>query len=182
MSTKGLKRSAPQPARREQAGFTVIELMIVLAVTALLLALATPNLRGVIERNELLGQANEMAGALALARSEAVSRGQQAGVCASDDGGATCGASWTGNEVVVFIDENADGAFNAGERVLRVMRTNPDLTVTGSADTYLFRPSGFGVLTNADLNVTVCHTGRTDCRQVQVRPSGLVSVVKFTST
>jgi type IV fimbrial biogenesis protein FimT len=175
------QRPGNQPlrsARRAAAGFTVIELMIVMAVTAILLALATPNLRGVLERNQLLGQANELAGAMALARSEAVSRGVQAGVCASDDDGATCGAAWTGNDVVVFIDENNDGSFTAGERVLKVLTTSPDLTVTGGANEFIFRSNGFGVITDADLNLTVCHEGTTNCRQVQVRPSGIVSVVR----
>ncbi len=168
-----------QRTRRAEEGFTVIELMIVLAVTAILLALATPNLRGVIERNQLLGQANELAGAMALARSEAVSRGQQTGVCASDDQGASCGAAWSGNDVVVFIDDDASGAFSAGDRVLKVLSTSDDLTVTGAANEFLFRPNGFGVLTADDLDLTVCHDGNTDCRQVQIRPSGIVSVINF---
>jgi len=175
-----IKAYHPKPTSTKalSRGFTVVELLIVIAVTAILLALATPNLRGVIERNQLVGQANELAAAMALARSEAVSRGIQAGVCASSDDGASCSGSWTGNDIVVFIDEDNSGDLDGGERVLKVFPTNGDLTLTGTADEFLFRPNGFGVITNADLGVTVCHAGNPNCRIVTVRPSGIVSVTK----
>lgn len=98
---------------RQEQGVTLVELLIVLVVTAVLLGLATPNLSGVLQRNQLLGQANELASALALARSEAVSRGQQAGICGSTDGAACAnGTDWSNSSVLVFVDGNGNGSFD----------------------------------------------------------------------
>ncbi len=168
-------------------GFTVIELMIVLVVTAILLALATPNLRGVLERNQLLGQANEMAAALTLARSEAVARGLQAGVCASANGTScsTSAANW-GDFVVVYVDEDIDGTFDADEPLLKSFQSTPDVSWTfdTDVDNFLFNAAGFSTLA-AQRSVTLCHDEAAEgdrCRTVTVQPSGIVSVTKYTKT
>ncbi|MEE4216333.1 MAG: hypothetical protein V2I48_01890, partial [Xanthomonadales bacterium] len=56
--------------------------------------------------------------------------------------------------------------------------TNQDLTIAGAANPFIFRPNGFGFINNADFGLTVCHEGGTDCRVVNVRPSGIVTVTK----
>lgn len=170
------------PARTR--GFTVIELMIVLVVTAILLALATPNLRGVLARNQLLGQANELAGALALARSEAVSRGVQAGVCASDDGTTCSGSDADWSEfIVVFVDEDNDDTFDSTEPLLKSLASTQDVNWTATTATFLFSPAGFS--TQAALtNVDVCHEDLSEnnrCRRITVQPSGIVSVTTYNS-
>ena len=68
------------PRRLRQAGFTLVELMIVVALVAILLALAAPSFRETLARNRLEGVAGELATDFQYARSEAVARNAQVGL------------------------------------------------------------------------------------------------------
>ena len=67
-------------------GFTLIELMVVVALAAILLAVAAPSFQQMIARNRVEGVAGELSTDLQYARSEAVARNTQVGVIA----GANC--------------------------------------------------------------------------------------------
>lgn len=60
--------------RRRAAGFTVIEMMVVVMVAAVILALAVPSFRDFIARQRVAAVNAELVTALQLARSEAVAR------------------------------------------------------------------------------------------------------------
>lgn len=60
--------------RRDQSGFTMIELMTVMIIAAILLVIAAPAFNDMLERRRLEGQANELVIDLAYAKSEAVQR------------------------------------------------------------------------------------------------------------
>ena len=66
--------------RLRQAGFTLVELMIVVALVAILLSLAAPSFRETIARNRLEGVAAELSTDFQYARSEAVARNAQVGL------------------------------------------------------------------------------------------------------
>ena len=68
------------PRRPQQTGFTLVELMIVVALVAILLALAAPSFRETIARNRLEGVAGELSTDFQYARSEAVARNAQVGL------------------------------------------------------------------------------------------------------
>lgn len=60
------------PHHAHQSGFTIIELMITIAVIAVLAAIATPSFTDLIERNRITGAAEAIKSELQFARSEAV--------------------------------------------------------------------------------------------------------------
>ncbi len=72
------------PAR--PTGFTLIELMIVITLSALLLALAVPNFRDFVRRNRLATQSNEFIAAVQHARAEAIRRNRNVSVRAINPG------------------------------------------------------------------------------------------------
>lgn len=119
------------PAGVSVRGFTLIELMMVLVLIAILLGLGGPSFQDSLQRNRLQSTLNEMAGALALARGEAVVRTQPVALCPSTDTVTCGGAAWeTG--YLVFVDDGdgtggaaADGARNGNEELLRIGEPAP---------------------------------------------------------
>ena len=71
------------------AGFTMIELMVTLAVAGILMGLALPAFNGFIDQRNMAAQGNEMILAFALARSEAANRGTTVSVQAADPSAST---------------------------------------------------------------------------------------------
>jgi type IV fimbrial biogenesis protein FimT len=92
-----MKRSASQ-------GLTLIELMITVAMLAILLSLAAPSFARMMASNRMATQTNEFSAALNLARLEAVRRGQSVAIRADVDG-INFESGWK-----VFTDADGDGA------------------------------------------------------------------------
>ncbi|MFN3161926.1 MAG: GspH/FimT family pseudopilin [Pseudohongiellaceae bacterium] len=67
-------------------GYTLIELLIVMSIAATLVALSAPAFQDTIEATNTNSQIKVMLTTLNLARSEAIKRGQDVSICASDDG------------------------------------------------------------------------------------------------
>ncbi len=72
------------PGLIRNRGMTAVELLFTMAIAALVMALAVPNFRDFVQNNRAAEEANALVGALALARSEAVTRGVPVTVCSSD--------------------------------------------------------------------------------------------------
>ena len=123
-----------------QTGFTLVELMITIAVAAVLLAIALPSFQQSLRSNRVATATNEMIGALSLARSEAIRNNGGGAVCSSANGTA-CGGNWS-DGWLAWADTNGNGALDAGERVLRYSQGNARLAVTNSGGTVSFDSRG----------------------------------------
>ena len=74
-------------------------------------------------RNDrLITQINTLVGHLAYARSEAVKRSQQVGVCVSNDTTSCTGGNAWQQGWIIYVDLDADGGYSAGEPVLRAQQ------------------------------------------------------------
>lgn len=99
--------------RRERtSGFTAIELMVVLAIAAIMLTVAAPAFRSMIDEQKLTTAANDLFAAVSLTRSEAIGRGVRVDLIAAGDG-SDWAKGW-----VIFIDEDGNQKPDAGEPVL----------------------------------------------------------------
>jgi len=101
-------------------GFTVIELMATLAVAALLLSLAAPSFQRLIATHRSAAAMNQMAGAVNLARSLAVTSGAVVTLCPGR--GSEClGRDQWHRGALIFVDHNRNGTLDADERVDRAL-------------------------------------------------------------
>jgi len=101
-------------------GFTLIELIITLAVVSILLVTGIPMLNQMTENNRLVTQINSIAGTLAVARSESIKRGITITICGSTDG-ATCNTANWENGWIVFSDVNSNATLDTGDSRIKVV-------------------------------------------------------------
>ena len=88
-------------------GFTLIELMIVIAIAAILMTLAAPSFSLMINNSKVTSATNEFIGSLNLARSEALKRSNNVSVCKSNIAFTACdttASTFTTNGWIVFTD------------------------------------------------------------------------------
>ena len=69
----------------KRSGFTLIELMVVIAMMSIMVAVATPRIRSLRDRSNLRAARDEVATAFALARSAAVQKGITATITLTND-------------------------------------------------------------------------------------------------
>jgi type IV fimbrial biogenesis protein FimT len=108
---------------KKEHGFTLLEIIVTLAIIALVMAFAIPGMGTFIKNERLTTQINALVGHLAYARSEAVLRTQQVAVCVSNDTtSCTGGNSWE-DGWIVYVDVDGNGSFSGGEIILRAQPT-----------------------------------------------------------
>lgn len=122
---------------RKIKGFTLVELMITVAVAAIALGIAIPSFNQAIRNNSSSALGAELAGALNFARSEAVKHAKRVSICASNDGATCLAANNWEKGWLVFID-NAAADNTATVTIGPVLRywtgINPQAVVTGQTN------------------------------------------------
>ena len=158
-------------------GFTLIELIVTIAVAGILLALAVPSFQSLLLSNRITAQTNDLVSDLAFARSEAIKRGVTVTACFANTP-TTCGAgtNWTAGWIV-FVDAGTAGDAT-GDTILRTheaLRGNNTLNSSGNHFISYF-PSG---TVDAAETFTLCNAavrGRT----VAISASGRVNTAPTT--
>ena len=69
---------------KKHTGYTIIELMVVLAVAAIILSVGLPRMNAIIEGNAMVANSNNFLAGIHITRSEAIKRNQRVTICRSD--------------------------------------------------------------------------------------------------
>ena len=159
-------------------GFSLIELMVTLAIATILITVAIPGFRTLIQDNRASAQSNELLSALSLARSEAVKRGTRVSVCSSTDQ-ATCAADteWATGWIVFTDDTGTAGSKDGTDEIIRVwdaLKGSPTLTQTAGGNSIQYLGSGL-VATAAVNEFTFSADGR-DTKYICVNNTGRAKV------
>ena len=141
---------------KKYRGFTMIELVITLAIAAIIAGLAVPSFSQMIKNNRRDVRINQILNTLTLARSEAIKRGVAVTACKSANG-TSCGGSGWESGWLMFVNNDDDGAtIDVGEDILRVYESLPAGITLRSANFTNFityRPDGFS---NNNGNFVLC--------------------------
>lgn len=154
-------------------GFTLIEMMVTIAIAGVLLSIAVPGFKGIITNNRISAQANDFVSGLALARSEAIKRGRSVLVTAATTNNFSSG--WT-----IWVDANGNASVDAGEelRVHEALKSGFTLVgTTGITNEIQYRSNG---VSNANGSFTLCYSGYAG-RLISVSATGRVSTTKTAS-
>lgn len=165
--------TAPGARRRRARGFTIVELMVTLAVAAVLMGIAVPAFTDFVRQRNMASRNNDLILALTYARSEAVRRGQVVSIQAIAAGG---GDEWGGGYCVVIGDPGDCDDANA---VLRRFDPIPDdvtFNATGGLDgrgTLSFNARGL-LVGGPQGRIELCSTdaGVDPGRVIDISPTG----------
>lgn len=171
--------------RRTLSGFTLIELMIGLALVAVLLGIAAPTFREAMMNVRISAQANDLFTDLALARSEAVKRNVPVLVCPSANG-TDCTTGWT-NGWLIFADANRNNAKDANEPTLKRRGQIEGSNTLAAAGTMAagsmayvpYAPSGISTPTGVDFVLCDTRTRAGVGRRISILPTGRPLVRKI---
>lgn len=188
-----MRRPGPSQ-RRSQAGFNLLELLVVVIILGVVFAVGFPSFQFVTNSGRVSNPANELLATLQLARMEAIRRGQRTVVCRSDDplaAAPTCtttAGNWGG--WLAYVDVNANDAFDGTDVRLRTHNINPptvvvaSAAVSGASSRIIFRPDGMartadGGLLGARIRVCVATTRPADnARDVVITAGSRTAVLR----
>ncbi|MCP4186678.1 MAG: prepilin-type N-terminal cleavage/methylation domain-containing protein [Gammaproteobacteria bacterium] len=102
---------------KKYSGFTLIELMITLAIVAIVTTLAIPGMSEFVKNERLTSASNNLLGDIMLARSKAVERNQPVIICASNDQ-ANCNGNYEDGWIIT-IDSDSDGI---GDEIIKIQQ------------------------------------------------------------
>lgn len=164
-----MRSSSPSAVR----GFTLVELMVTVAVLAVVIAMAGPSMSEFTANNHVVTAKSTFAASVALARTEAARRGQNVIVQAIGDGavGNEFAAGWE-----LYVDADGNGAVGAGDTLLRRFDPPSDRVHLGGTTPLSFLPTGY-LAGGAALDYKVCRaSGSSAGYTISVTPSGIADV------
>ncbi|HRP74353.1 MAG TPA: GspH/FimT family pseudopilin [Rhodocyclaceae bacterium] len=169
--------------RKSTGGVTLIELLVTLAVLAVMLGIALPSFADLIRDTRLTTAINSVHVALSYTRSESIKRGRRVTICTSANQlDCAPGIGWH-RGWMAFDDRNGNGIRDAGETIMRVGAALPSgITITGNnpVRNYVsYVPSGTTRTIGGALQmgtITACSGGRV--RQIVISATGRPRVVR----
>jgi type IV fimbrial biogenesis protein FimT len=169
------------------AGFSLVELMVVVAMAAILLTLAAPAFSGLVTSIRLSTGINALFSSLILARSEAIKHNSRAVVCKSASGLACTTSGGWDQGWIVFHDANNNAALDVGEALISRVQALPKLIrLIGNSpvSNYVsFTPMGTTSYTSGAFQagtLTVCQESAVpvEARQIVISSAGRPRTVK----
>lgn len=146
-------------------GFTLVELMIVIAIMAILSAIALPNFQTFMAQRRLNGAVRQVFGDLMSARQRAITENRNIGVVFSSNN----------HSYTIFADTDNDGIADSGETVLQTRDIHPDyydVWVDGQSLLVDFYPNGTG----RNPEILFGLSGQATAKHIDVSTAGRIKI------
>ncbi|TCB79888.1 GspH/FimT family pseudopilin [Acinetobacter sp. ANC 4173] len=131
---------------KTRKGFTLVELMVTIAVLAIIATLAAPNLSRTLKNTKVKTSSGDILNFLQQARTEAVRLGKTVTICGSSDGSNCLNANRTNWSTGLIAKSSASST-----PIQKLTFENSQLTIT-APETITFNPVGS---TTAEHEITV---------------------------
>jgi len=105
---------------KKSLGYTLIELMSMLAVVSILVSVGLPMMNVFFDSNRMVSNTNDLVAGLNIARSEAIRQQIRVTLCQSADTASCTGSGQWEDGWIVFQDPNGNATVDGGERILRL--------------------------------------------------------------
>ncbi len=171
-------------------GFTLIELMITLAVAVILLVIAVPSFRTMTISNRLTTTANDVVGALNIARMEAIKRNASVQFCSnnaslntSDPLGTACGTAAGAVETLVGSPAVASSVGAATIGIVTPLQLSGDMAAVRFGSQGLgYLPNTTTVFTGTVANICSSAISSNNHRVVTLTAGSIVQTTSSTGT
>lgn len=157
-------------------GFTLVELLVTIAIVAIIGVIALPNMNLFLVKMRVDNEVNEIQRLILTARNTAINSGQNTTLCALKASNS-CGSDW-GGEISVFMngsnDINQNSGFNAAsDKIIKVKEAvNNDDTLTFNHSRLIFSPTG-RLISNNSGTIKYCPKNYpNESRGVEISASG----------
>ena len=167
-----------------QKGFSLVELLVTLAIVAIVAAFAAPSMQGVLSGSQITAVNNQLVYSLQSARSEAIKRITSVTLCPSTDplaAQAVCGGNLN-DGWIVFVDTDSNGMRATTELlILQNEPPSPAFSIDPDAvfsNAVLFGIEGTSVTTGGapiSGELKISHAGSEETRTIRIAASGRIS-------
>jgi type IV fimbrial biogenesis protein FimT len=159
-------------------GLTLIEALVVLAIIAISLQLATPSYQRFTRESRQVTQSNDFLASLRFARNQAVTKHRFVTVCASNSGDSCDNSPWE-DGWIIYLDDDSDRQVDTGEQILRVYQAlegqnSLTATIFSVSSSVQFRPSGW--IDSTGSFVLCDERGDSSARGININVSGQARV------
>lgn len=158
----------------KQNGLTLLEMLITVAIVAIVLTSVAPAMQSMLIQNRIIAETNELSGIIQYARHHSIDQQIDTIVCPSQNFTA-CTTDW--NDVkMVFADIDGNGVRGANEDILvATSAASPNNELTGPGVALRFVASG---AVNAPAVILLCHKDKVDkyARALLVSLQGRVKI------
>jgi len=166
---------------KKEHAFTLVELVVTLAIAAILVTVGVPSMRDLISNNRLVAATNTFVSTMNSVRSEAIKQGRNATLCVSSDLATCTGETNWRLGWLAWVDSDSDGVLDSPGELLRIVEPLPNsITITPSVAQSNFQVDAQGAIGNPNVLLTVCddRTGEMG-KQLRIMATGGISLNKF---
>jgi len=168
-------------------GFTLLELMVAIAILGLTMLFAAPSFIDLVSNNRISGATNDYLSALQLAKAESAARINPVTICKRNVAGSACvaGGDWQ-QGWIVFSDLNGNASVDGGDAILLIHEAlDPRIIfkTVGGTNSIVYSPSGLTSIGGAEVLIMCDDRGFDEsAKGILITITGRGSVMKATET